>query len=162
MHEKRNCPSSSAWISDLVGTSNENSHLHIFQMKIRSEKHGNSCSCYWEMTKPQQDLTLTCVICVLSWATFIFSMFSIRERYMLWVRASALAQPLFTPWQERAGNGSGCRGCTFLCGQSQGEEFSLPSGYPSGLTSSCLHSDVGRKETPCCSCWHGKKCDQVF
>lgn len=41
-------------------------------------------------------------------------------------------------------------------GRAREKQFSLPSGCPLGLTSSCLHSDVGRKETPCYSCWHGK------
>lgn len=83
------CLSSSAWVSDQASTSNENSHLHTFQMKFRSEKHGNSCNFYRETVKPQQDPTLTCAICVLSWATFIFSMFSVKDTCFEW---------MFLPW----------------------------------------------------------------
>lgn len=130
-------------------------------MKFRSEKHGNSCSCYRETVKPQQDLTLTCPICVLSWAIFIFSTFSVKDTCSEWK---------FLPWlspsshPERKGpvRDQGC--CENTCPGGRARERWLspalrPSVGPCCQLSSFRHWKE-RNIQPLMLAW--KKHDEVF
>lgn len=125
-------------------------------MKFRSEKHGNSCNFYRETVKPQQDPTLTCAICALSWATFIFSMFSVKDTCFEWM---LLPWPIPSSYPERKGpvRGQDWHMNSSLWGQSPGEATAL---WPSDKSWQ-LPSSKGWKETSSHS-WAWKKDNESF
>ena len=106
-------------------------------------------------TTARPDLDL-CDLCSQLSYVHIFHIFN--KRHMLWVKASAPAQPLFTPSEERSRKGPGLP-CKYL---SPGRGDSpLASGHQQGSAASSLPPDVGRRDTqPLILA--SKKHDEVF